>query len=220
MSEIVYSTQTIISDFFSGIVAFIPQLLAGLILLIIGLIVGNIVKGAIKGLSRLLMIDSLMKKIRLDKTVSIGLWMGMIAEVIRWSIVVLFLVAAVEAWGLTQVGSLLSQLLVYLPNVFIAVVIGFIGMVAATIVRDIIMHSAKGLGSASAGILSTIAWYAVVAFTSLLILNQLGIGADLVKILFTGIVAMLALAGGLAFGLGGKDMAQQILNELYKKTRD
>ena len=216
--NVVTSTQNILVGFFAGVGNYLPQLLAGLVLLAVGLIVGNIAGKVVSGILNLLAVDRWAKKANIGSPKSTTFWFRTIAEIVRWSIVILFLVAAVEAWGLTQVGTLLSQLLVYLPNVFIAAVIGFIGMILASIVRDVVKHSAKGLGSASAGLLSTVASYAVVIFTGLLILNQLGIGADLVKILFTAIVAMIALAGGLAFGLGGQDLAKRVLNELYEKT--
>jgi len=215
----VYSTQSILYNFFAGIVGYIPQLLAGLILLAIGIIVSNLTKNLILGLLRLLNRAQWVRNSRVGKSKTLDFWYDMTAELVRWSIMILFLVAAVESWGLTQVGALLSQLLIYLPNVFIAAVIGFIGMIAAAIVRDLVKHSAKGLGSQSAGALSTVASYAVIIFTALLVLNQLGIGADLVKILFTAVVSMIALAGGLAFGLGGQDVAKDLLNELYRKLK-
>jgi len=220
MNNVVYSTQDILVNFYIGVVGYLPQLLAGLILLAVGVVVGNLAKRVIAGLLKLLSVEKWTKKARIGSPANTGFWFKTIAEIVRWSIVVLFLVAAVESWGLTQVSGLLSKLLIYLPNVFIAAVIGFIGMVTAGIVRDVVKHSAKGLGSASAGLLSTVASYAVSVFTGLLILSQLGIGADLVKILFTGIVAMIALAGGLAFGLGGQDAAKHILEDLRKMTKN
>jgi hypothetical protein len=66
-------------------------------------------------------------------------------------------------------------------------------------------------------VLANIARYSVVFFTCLIILTQLGVASELVKILFTGIVGMLALSFGLAFGLGGQDEARNILKKLHKK---
>ena len=74
------------------------------------------------------------------------------------------------------------------------------------------------MGAKSSNALSTLARYAIIFFTILIVLNQLGIAQDLVRILFTGIVAMLAIAGGLAFGMGGKDLAKDILEDLRRKV--
>jgi hypothetical protein len=111
-------------------------------------------------------------------------------------------------------------LLAYIPNVFVAVIIGLVGTVAARIISDIVKHAVKSIGAKSANMLATTAYYAISFFTALVVLNQLGIASDLVRILFTGIVVMIAIAGGLAFGLGGKDIARDILEGLQKKLRE
>ena len=99
-----------------------------------------------------------------------------------------------------------------------AVVIGFIGLVIANLVHDLVIHTYRGLGSTSVNLLGTVARYAIVFFTALVVLNQLGVAADLIRILFTGIVAMLAIAGGLAFGLGGQDSAKKALDQFLKRV--
>jgi len=88
---------------------------------------------------------------------------------------------------------------------------------AANLVSDLVRHSVKTMGAASASSLAVFSKGAITFFTVLVVLNQLGVAQDLVRILFTGIVAMLALAGGLAFGLGGRDVAKELLEELKRK---
>ena len=119
--------------------------------------------------------------------------------------------------NLNLVTELLNQFLLYIPNVFVAAVVGFVGLVLANLVSEIVKHAGKGLGSASSNLLSTISRYALYFFTTLVVLNQLGVASDLVRILFTGIVAMLAIAGGLAFGLGGQGTAKKTLDDLQRK---
>jgi hypothetical protein len=219
MESVVDTTTNIIVDFWSSIVSFAPQLFAGLLLLILGLIFGNVTRRLILGLSSLITKSKIAGKIKLEKVVPTALWLEIIAEMVRWTVIILFLVAAVDAWGLSQVGSLLSELVLYLPNVFISVVIAFIGMVVSSLVADLVTQSAKDMGAKATGILSTLSRYTVIVFTILMILNQLGVAEDLVRILFSGIIAMLSLAGGLAFGLGGKDTAKKLLEEFYEKLR-
>lgn len=217
MDTIVYSTENVLLNFVSGISAYLPQLIAGLVLLIIGFVVGNVIKKLVGGLLKLPVISGLVKKSKFSKSIQTDLWFALSGEILRWSVIILFIVAAADAWGLGKVGGLLVQFLAYIPNVFVAVVISFIGLIAAGLVSDLVKHSSKNLGSKSAGTLSTFAQYAIVIFTGLLVLNQLGVAADLIKIIFTGVVVMIALAGGLAFGLGGQDTARKILDNLYKK---
>ncbi len=108
-------------------------------------------------------------------------------------------------------------MLLYLPNVFVAVIVGLLGFVIANLTSDVVRQSAKSLDQSAATFLAGVANYAILFFTALVILSQLGVAADLVRILFTGFVAMMALAGGLAFGLGGKDLAAEILRALRDK---
>ncbi|MFC1647270.1 hypothetical protein ACFL1A_03220 [Patescibacteria group bacterium] len=219
MEDVVYSTETILFDFFSGMFVYIPQFLAGLVLLFIGFLVGNFIRRVVKGLSRFTILEKWLKKAKIGRHVDTKMWLSIVGEVLRWSVVILFLVAAVDAWGLTVVGDLLSELLFYLPNVFVAVVIGFIGLITSNLVSDLVKQGSKDLGSKSANMLSTLSRYAIRVFAGLMVLNQLGVAASLINILFTGLVAMLALAGGLAFGLGGKDAARDVLEDLRNKLK-
>jgi hypothetical protein len=210
---------SIFATLFSDVGAYLPQFVAGLILLGVGLVVANLLKDAVVGLFRLAKVETWFKKTKAIDTGSARVWLQLVGELLRWSVLILFLVAAVETWGIGKVGDLLNELLLYLPNVFVAAVIGFVGVVVGNLSADLVRHSAKGLGSTAAGSLSTFTHYAVIVFTVLLVLHQLGVAADLIRILFTGIVAMMALAGGLAFGLGGQETARKVLEALFEKLK-
>ena len=129
------------------------------------------------------------------------------------------LIPTLEVWGLSRATAVLNQFLFYLPNVIVAVIIGFVGILVANLVADLVKHSIDTIGSTSAGTLAVLAKGIIMFFTSLVVLNQLGVAQDLIRILFTGIIAMLAIAGGLAFGLGGQELAKQLLEELRKKLK-
>lgn len=204
--------------------SYLPQFIAGLVLLLIGLAISAVLKEAVVRVLNLLNVEewinnitSWFDQIRTEKTVRGRVWPRILAELVRWTVVILFLVPAAEAWGLPRMTELLNQFLLYIPNVFVAVVVGFIGLVVANLVTEIVRNASKGLGSSSSNLLATIARYALIFFTTLVVLNQLGVASDLVRILFTGIVAMLAIAGGLAFGLGGQEWAKKVLAEFQKK---
>lgn len=224
MEAIGVTVATIVASSITSFGNYLPQFLAGLVLLLIGLAVAALLKEIVLRFLRFLRVEEWIggvtdwfNKIRTDRGVRSGVWSNVAAELVRWTVVILFLVPAAEAWGLPKVTELLNQVLLYIPNVFVAVVIGFIGLVAAKLVSDVVKHASHNLGSDSANLLSTIARWAMVFFTALVVLNQLGVAADLIRILFTGIVAMLAIAGGLAFGLGGQESAKRVLSDLQKK---
>jgi hypothetical protein len=148
------------------------------------------------------------------------LWPDIVGTLVKWTIFLLFLLPAFDAMGLNRVTQVLNQLLLYLPNVFVAVVVLFIGLGIARLVYNIVFAAATGLGDNSARTLATVARYAIIFFVALVVLNQLGVASNLVQILFTGIIAMLALAGGLAFGIGGQEKARQLLDSLTQKVNE
>ncbi len=200
--------------------AFLPKLFSGLLLLFIGLIVASLLKDLLKLVFKYFSVERWLEAAGIAKSGNISVWPNLLGELVRWTIIFIFLMSAVDAWGIPKVADVLEQLLNFIPNVFVVVIIGWIGLVAARFAHDIVRHGVRGLGSHEALVLGNAARYTIVFFTILIILTQLGVAAELVKILFTGIVGMLALALGLAFGLGGKNHASRILDRLMEKVSD
>lgn len=216
-------TETIgsfIGSIMGIILSYLPKLGAGLLVFFIGLVVASLMKDLIAIVFKYFRISRWLETAGLVKEKEVEVWPKIISELVRWIIIFLFLMSAVEIWGVPKVGEVLSQLLLFLPNVFVAVIIGLAGLIAARFTFDIVRHGVKGLGNKESLLLATVARYSIIFFTTLIILTQLGVAADLVKILFTGIVSMLALAFGLAFGLGGQDEAKNILKSLRQKISE
>lgn len=214
--------DTILLSFNKGIIVastFIPNLIAGIVILLIGVILGSIVKKVVAQLSRTLKIESYLKQYGVPEARKEFTWTNILAEVTRWFVIVVFLIPTVEVWGLPQVTTILNTFLVYLPNVFVAAIIVLIGFVAAGIVHDIVLASASKFSAHSAQAIASFAKWSIIVFMFLAALTQLGIAKDLIQILFTGFVAMIALAGGIAFGLGGQDTAKEILETIRKRLK-
>ena len=201
-----------------AVLAGAPQFLAGLVLLLIGVVAGGILQRAVEGLLRLLMLERWVEKARIGKAADMRLWQTLVGQVVRWAVVILFLVPALEAWGIPGVTEVLNELLLYLPQVLVAAVVGFLGIAFANLSYDVVKHAANGMGSHSAGAVAGISRYGLLFFTALVVLHQLGVAQELIRILFTGIVAMLAIAGGVAFGLGGQDTARDMLRGIRDKV--
>lgn len=225
MESIGLTVTTVVVNALTKLGNYLPQFLGGLVILVVGLVVAALLKEVVLRFFQYVGVESWVtsvqdwfNKLRTEKAVRGRVWPNILAELVRWTVVILFLVPAVEAWGLPKVTDLLNQFLLYVPNVFVAVIAGFLGLVIANLLSEIVRSASRGLGSDSANLLATVARYAVIFFTVLVVLNQLGVAADLVRILFTGIVAMLALAGGLAFGLGGQANAQRALEDLRRRA--
>jgi hypothetical protein len=141
-------------------------------------------------------------------------------ELVKWLIRIVFLVAAANVLGMTQVSELLNDVLLWIPNLIVAAVILLLAPVLARFVRGAIEVGAGQLGFTNAPLLGRIAEIAIVAFAVIIAINQIGIAANLVNILFVGLVAAFSLAFGLAFGLGGRDVAAQLTQSWYEQTQE
>ena len=214
------TVTTIFSSWISAISSYLPKLLAGTLILVIGLVVSSLIRDLVKLVFKYFKLESILETAGIATERELAVWPNLIAEVIRWFTIFIFLMSSVEVWGIPKVSDVLNQFLQFLPNVLVAVVIGWVGIVASRFAYDIVRHGVRGVGRKESEVLANMAKYAIIFFTTLIILTQLGVASDLVKILFTGIVAMLALALGLAFGLGGKDHACKILDKLYKTANE
>lgn len=140
-----------------------------------------------------------------------------LGTIFKWIVFVIVLSVVAEILGLVQFAGLLQSILGYLPNVVVAVLVFVVAVIIAEILEKIVRAVVEGVKVGYGSVVGAIIKWAIWIFAILLILDQLGIGSDLIRILFAGIVAMIAIAGGVAFGLGGKDVAGEILRDLKKK---
>ena len=136
----------------------------------------------------------------------------------KWLIRIVFLVAAANVLNLPQVSELLNQVLLWIPNLIVAAIILLVAPLIARFVRGVIEVGAGRMGFTNASLLGRIAEAAIVVFAVIVAVDQIGIAADLVDTLFLGVVAALALAFGLAFGLGGRDVAAELTRQWYDSS--
>lgn len=202
-----------------GVIAFVPSLVVAILIFVIGWIVASIISRLLAQLIGALKLDTALKSAGLEavlRRAGMDLDSGMfIGELARWFIIVVFLVASLQIVGLTQVNDFLKNVVLgYLPNVIIAAMILLVAGVVADAMKNVVTSSAKAAQIHSAGLLGTIARWAIWILALITALAQLGIAQAFMYTLFTGVVAMLALAGGLAFGLGGRDAAARYIEKL------
>ncbi len=195
---------------------FVPRLLGFLVILLIGWIVASALARAITFLLRKIGFDRIGDRIGLSRLLTQANLKTDAADVlgklVYWFVFLIFLVPAVNALGLTTVSDLLGRVIGYLPNVFVAILVLFLGTLAATFVADIVRGASASARIGSPNLFSNIARYAILGFVAIVALEQLGIATSLLNILFTAIVGAAALAAGLAFGLGGQDAAHKYLD--------
>jgi len=145
---------------------------------------------------------------------------GMVGVVVKWFVRLIALVVAFDALGLPAVSEVLRQLLLWLPNVIVALVVLVIGGLAARALSNVVRGAAAEAGLSNSDFLAKVASTVVWAFAIVVAVNQLGIATELVNTLFMAVVGALALALGLAFGLGGRETAAEIVRKAYGKAQE
>ncbi|MDP2873806.1 MAG: hypothetical protein Q8N84_00700 [bacterium] len=144
---------------------------------------------------------------------------GFVGQICRWVLVVTFLLASVEIMGLSQFAGFLSEVIAWLPNVVVAVLMLVVAVIVSDILEKVVMASVARAKIKSVHAVGLIVRWSVYLFALLAILMQLGVASSLVEIFFSGVVATMVISAGLALGLGGKDLAKEILEDLNRKLK-
>jgi hypothetical protein len=208
------------------IVAYVPNILVSIIVFVVGWVVAVVVGRWVAQLLRSLKIDRALASVGVDEIVGragyrldSGAFIGGLVKVF---VIIIFLVAALDVLKLSQINVFLYQVILgYIPNVIAAALILLLAAIIADALQKAVVASAKAAGTEYADLLGGITRWSIWIFAILAAFNQLDIGAIFAQTLFTGLVAMLAIAGGLSFGLGGKDAAaryiEKLRNDISKK---
>lgn len=202
-----------------GIVRFVPNLVVAVVILIIGWLIGALLGRAIWQVFRSLKVDEALRRAGFEgflRRGGIDLDSGaFIGGLVKWFVIVVFLMASFEVLGLTQVNLFLQQVVIaYIPHVIVAALVLLASGVVGDIVERVVVTAARTADIKSAHFAGAVAKWAVLVFGILVALSQLGIAAAFSQTLFTGVVIAVSLALGLSFGLGGQDSAARFLERL------
>lgn len=212
----IQSTINAFGNALSGVFSFIPRLVGFLVILLIGWLIGIAVDKALTALLRKVGLDRLSNRVgmtNLERRMGIKMDSAqLLGRVAFWFIFLLFLVPATDALGLPTVSSTLTTLVDYIPNVFVAILVLFVGTLLGVFAGDIVRGTATASRAGNPEIFGNIVRWAIIGFACLIALQQLQIAPALITVLFTAIVGALALAFGLSFGLGGREAAQRLLS--------
>ena len=216
-------TLNALVDLWQGFISFVPQLLGVVVILVIGWAISV-------GVGRL--IADILKRLKFNQIFDRGNWKNalekadlkvdpssFIGGIFKWTLFIVFLLAAVEVLGLNQLAIFLQDVLGYLPNVLIASLIFVIAVIISDIVEKVLRAAVESTQVGQGHVVSVIVRWSIWIFAAIAILSQLGIASVLMQTLFTGLIALIVIAGGLAFGLGGKEVAGEILQDLRRKLK-
>lgn len=207
------------------VVNFIPQLIVAIILLIVGLIVARVLGRLTERLIAYTRLNQLFYRTGVSGDMArVGLnlnFSAMFGWLVQFFIIVATLVTVADILRFEQISQFLRNVLNYIPNVFVGVVILGIGLIAGNILGNIVGRATSGSEryASMSWLLSSLARWSIIIFSLMTALIQIGIAPSLIQIIFGGLVVALSLAIGLAFGLGGRDRARDLLDQANRNMR-
>lgn len=203
---------------------FLPNLIAAIIIFILGWFIAIWIGKLIAQILNKLKFDSVFEKTgwrealsNADVKVNPSSFIGAIC---KWILVVVFLMIVTDIMGWVAFAELLAKIIAWMPNLLVAIIILVVAIIIADIVEKLVKVSTKKMGISSVNFLGSVVKGALYVFAGLAVLLQLGVTPEIVKVLIMGFVGTLTLALGLSFGLGGKDAAARIIEDVRKRVSD
>jgi hypothetical protein len=216
--------QLALQNVWVNVISFLPTLILGLLILLLGLLVASVLGSVVEKIFDALKLDVLLSKLGLNTYFErAGLRLRgayFLGQLVNWFFIVATLLAVSDIWGLYSFSSFLQSVLAYIPNIIVAVLIMLAAVVIANFLRKLVYASVAAARLHASKFLGTLTWWAVVVFGFLTALYQLQVATQIINTLVTGFIAMIALGGGIAFGLGGKSYAEHLLNKLREHTEN
>ena len=204
------------------VMGFIPKLLGALFILLVGWLLARVVSGLVVRGLRLVRFNQIADRAEIDQFLSAaGVKMDpaqVVATLAYWFLLLIFVGAAFNAFGLPQVTDMVNRILAFIPNVVVAVVVLLLGALAANFVANLVCGASGTAHLGDPNLIATLARVAIMVFVSLIALDQLQIAPAIINTLWMALVGMVALAGALAFGLGGRDVARRMLEDWYNRA--
>ena len=214
--------QTSFQGLWTGVVMFIPNLIVALVILCVGWAIGAAVSKAIAHFMKMIKFDDALARAGVEDVVKksgLNLNSGhFLGAIVKYFVIVVFLIASFDVLGLNQVTAFLQQVVVgYLPQLIIAVLILLVGGVVGDVLSRVVNASARTAGIHQANLLGVVSKWSVWVFAILVALSQMGIAGAFIQTLFTGFVVAVSLAIGLSFGLGGQSAAARTIERIQSE---
>jgi hypothetical protein len=203
------------------ILGFVPRLLGALVILFVGWLVARLVEGLVTRGLRVVRFNQVAQRAEIDEFLNkAGVRLdpaAVVGKLAYWFLFLIFIGAAFNSFGLTQVNTVINQIVAFLPNVVVALVVLLVGALLANFVGNLVRGASGSARVGDPGLLATFARTAVLVFATLIALDQLEIAPTIINTLWTALIGSVAVAAALAFGLGGQGVARQLLEDWYAR---
>jgi hypothetical protein len=212
-----------LNQFWVQLVNFVPKLLAVIVILFFGWMIAKLVRTAVKHILELVKFDNFAQKSGLEAFMNSGdvnvTLSGIISQVVYWLVIIMFVITGANMLGLSEVAQLLHDLAAYLPRIILAILVIIFGTLLARFINRLVFAWLHSIKFERALVVSTTVEYGIQILALFIALEQLGIGVQLINSLFVIVFGAIFLALALAFGLGGRDRAAKVIEELSNKNK-
>jgi small-conductance mechanosensitive channel len=206
-----------LQDAASVFLSYIPQIIGAIIILIVGYIIGKVLQALITRILEGVGFEDWMErggvKQFFDRAGTSETPSSILGRLVFWFIFIIAITMAANTLGIQQISSFLNQLIVYIPSIFVAILILFLATLLANFVSGIVR------GATGSEMLASIAQYVIIVYAVFAALTQLGIAVQLTANTFLILLGAVGLALALAFGIGGREVARDIVEKAYNRRQ-
>jgi len=211
-------------SFLEKVASFLPNILIGIVLIVLGLVIAWLLKLFITRAGQVLRIDHFSERSGLVQILhKSGIkdpLSRLLGKLIYWIVLITFIIMGLDAFQVPAVENILSTFLLYLPNVIVAGVLLFLGYLLGNFLGRAALIASVNAGLAFSGLVGRLVKYTVFIMAVAMALELLGIGKDTVLIAFAIIFGGVVLALSIAFGLGGRDAAKEYIEKMLKEKKE
>jgi len=213
-----------LTSFWTELASFIPQLLGAIIALVLGWMLAKLARTGVMRLLTLLKFDkateksgleSFMKHAELELSVA-----SVIGNLVYWLIILVMIVTVANSLGLSMVAELFNKVVLYIPNVIVAILVLVFGTILARFINRMVFAWLNNMEFEGALTVSTFSEYAMLVFVFFMAMEQLQIANELLTAAFIISFGAVGLAFAIAFGLGAKDWAGKVVEKVVEQKRN
>ncbi len=222
MNSFILSIQTALSQVFLELLDVFPRVLGAVIILWLGLMLAEWVRRVMMSLFASMSIGTALKNTPVEHFIqSIGLETieNVLSRIVYWLLVLVIAQTSVSVLGLITLSNMFDSLFGYIPHILSALVVLLLGIGVAGFAESFMKQATSSLDVHTSRLAGKVTSYVVVVLAALIAISELGIARDFILIIFIGFVTVVALGGGLALGLGGQSLVQELLEDWYSRVR-
>ena len=202
----------------STFLSYLPQLIGAIVILIIGYVVAKVLQAVVGRVLQGIGFEGWMEKGGIkqffDRTQTNQTPTSIIGKLVFWFVFIIALTMAADALGIPQVSAVLAQLIAFIPSIIAAILILVLAALLANFVSGIVR------GATGSGVLASVVQYAIIVYAVFAAITELGIAVQLTAPTFLILLGAVALAAAIAFGLGGREVAQDIVSKAYNRSNE